>query len=180
MLRILLPVLALCVAPSALAQDWIIDHGTSSVGFQTSAFGGDVSGQFDEWTAEISLDPADLDAASITAEVHTASGSTGNGQFDDSMLANDGLAPEDFPLARFVSTDIRTTETGYEAHGVMTIRGADQPFVLPFTLDINNDHAIASARVDLARLDYGVGGSSWGDVAATVTLVLHIEADSAD
>lgn len=180
MYRFLLSALALAVTPAATAQDWTVDQAASSVGFETEAFGGTVTGTFQTWTADMTLDPADLPAASIEAEVTTLSGSTGNGQMDASMLGADGLAPEDHPVARFVSTDIRAVDGGYEAHGTMTIRGSEQPLVLPFTLAISDGRAVADARFDIMRADYGVGGSSWGDVAATVSMVLHIEADAAD
>jgi polyisoprenoid-binding protein YceI len=170
--------LAALTAP-ALAQDWTVDHDASSVGFETTVSGGAVSGGFETWTADITLDPDNLEAASIDAAVTTASGSTGNRQMDDSMLSNAGLNPTDFETARFVSDDIRATETGYEAHGTMTMRGSEQPVVMPFTLAIADGRAVADSRFVIARADFGVGGSSWGSAAAEVTLVLHIEADAA-
>jgi len=163
----------------AQAQDWSVDHDASSVGFETTVSGGAVSGAFDSWSAEITLDPANLETARIEASVTTASGSTGNRQMDDSMLSNAGLNPTDFETARFVSDDIRATDDGYEAHGVMTIRGTDRELVMPFTLDIADGRAVADASFVIARTEFGVGGSSWGSAAAEVTLQLHIEADAA-
>ncbi|WP_323762503.1 YceI family protein [Maricaulis sp.] len=164
----------------AQAQDWSVDHDASSVAFETTVSGGTVTGAFDTWTAAITLDPANLDAARIEASVTTASGSTGNRQMDDSMLSNAGLNPIDHQTARFVSDDIRATDTGYEAHGVMTIRGTERELVMPFTLDIADGRAVADASFVIARTEFGVGGSSWGSAAADVTLQLHIEADAAN
>ncbi|WP_417493765.1 YceI family protein [Maricaulis sp.] len=181
MLRILAAALALGLSPAmAVAQDWTVDHDASSVGFETTAFGGPVSGRFAAWTAAITLDPAALDGARISASVETGSGATGNGEVDAPMLGDDGLAPAAHPLARFESSDIRASDTGYEAHGVLTIRDASQPVILPFTLEIADGHAIADARLTIARSDYGVGTAGWGSTAANVTLVLHIEADAAE
>ncbi|WP_417496877.1 YceI family protein [Maricaulis sp.] len=181
MLRILAAALALGLTPAiAQAQDWTVDTEASTVGFETTAFGGPVSGQFAAWTAAITLDPADLTGASISASVVTGTGSTGSGEIDDPMLGADGLAPAAHPLALFESSDIRPTDTGYEAHGVLTIREASQPVILPFTLAITDGHAIADARLTIARSDYGVGAPGWGSTAANVTLVLHIEADAAE
>ncbi|RKQ95149.1 YceI family protein [Maricaulis maris] len=168
------------MAPTALAQDWTVDHAASSVAFETTVSGGAVTGAFDTWAAAITLDPADLENARIEASVSTASGSTGNRQMDDSMLSNAGLNPTDFETARFVSDDIRATDTGYEAHGILTIRGSDQPLVMPFTLDITDGRAVADSHFVIARTDFGVGGSSWGSAAAEIAMVLHIEADAAD
>lgn len=175
----LLLVPALLAAP-ALAQDWTVDRGASSVGFETTVSGGSVSGEFSEWSAQIALDPDNLDAARIDARVMTASGSTGNGQMDQAMLSTSGLDPAGHEAATFVSEDIRATEEGYEAHGTLTIAGTPQEIVLPFTLEIENGRAVADSRYEIARSDYGVGSSSWGSAAAQVEIVLHIEADEAE
>lgn len=181
MLRTLLTSALLAgLAAPALATDWSVDYAASQVGFRTEAFGGMTEGTFPDFQAEIRLDPADLSDARIDAEVMIAGGSTGNGQVDQSMLSADGLAPDTHPDARFVSDDIRAVDGGYEAHGTLTIRGAEQAVILPFTLAIEADRAVADAELEIARLDYGVGNSSWGETAAQVTLVLHIEADAAE
>tara|TARA_R110000868_G_scaffold24255_17_gene96083 strand:- start:447 stop:995 length:549 start_codon:yes stop_codon:yes gene_type:complete len=180
-LRILTACLALCLSPSlAAAQDWSIDHDASSVGFETTAFGSPVAGEFSDWSAQITLDPAALESAQISARVQTATGATGSNGVDDPMLGSDGLAPATHPLALFESSDIRATQTGYDAHGTLTIRDTAQPVILPFTLEIENGRAIADARLTIARTDYGVGASGWGTTAANVTLVLHIEANAAE
>jgi polyisoprenoid-binding protein YceI len=180
MLRILSASLALCLLPAmAAAQGWNVDHDASSVGFETTAFGGPVAGQFTAWSAGIVLDPDALETAQISARIETGTGSTGSSDVDDSMLSAEGLAPAAHPLALFESSDIRATATGYEAHGFLTIREAVQPVVLPFTLTIVDGRATADARLTIARSDYGVGAPGWGTTAANVTLVLHIEADAA-
>lgn len=173
------PALALVAAPAA-AQTWQVDHDASSVRFETTVSGGGVSGEFSDWSAEIVLDPDNLEAASIDARVLTSSGTTGNGQMDSTMLSDSGLNPSTYEAATFVSNDIRATEDGYEAHGTLAMAGTARDIVLPFSLEIDGDRAVADARYTLARTDYGVGSSSWGSAAAEVTLVLHIEADAAE
>ncbi|MBR9824799.1 MAG: YceI family protein [Alphaproteobacteria bacterium] len=181
MLRPLLLAAALSVfATPALAQDWSVDYEASQVGFRTEAFGGVLEGAFPEFSAEIRLDPSDLSDARIDARVMTADGSTGNGQVDQSMLSAEGLDPSNHAAARFTSEDIRAVEGGYEAQGTLNIRGMDQAVTLPFSLTIDGSRAIADAELEIARLDYGVGNSSWGETAANVTIVLHIEADAAE
>jgi polyisoprenoid-binding protein YceI len=166
---------ALLFASPAMAQDWTVDEEASSVGFVTQAFGGEVEGQFENWTATITLDPADLTGASIHAEITTASGTTGSSQIDESMLSEEGLAPETHTLASFVSSDIRAVATGYEAHGSLEIRGVEQPLVLAFTLTITGDNAVADGEFIVARTEFGVGNEGWGDTAAEVRVVLHVE-----
>jgi len=178
MLRVFLALIAFSFPASAMAQGWSVDDAASTVGFETRAFGTDVTGSFPDWSAEITLDPADLSSASLSARVETASTTSGNSQIDESMLSGDGLAPQTHPLARFVSDDIRASEMGYEAHGMMTIRGVEQALILPFTLTIEDGHAIANGQFEITRSDYGVGTANWGDSAAEVMIVLHIEADA--
>lgn len=180
MLRRVFAFAPLLVASPAFAQDWTVDPDTSAVGFETTVSGATVSGDFPDWTADITLDPDNLETARIEARVLTASGSTGNTQMDQSMLSNSGLNPVEHEAATFVSEDIRATDEGYEAHGVMTMAGSSQEIVLPFTLDISEGRAVAESRYTLARADYGVGSSSWGSAANEVTLILHIEADAAE
>lgn len=180
MLRFAALTLPALIAAPAAAQNWQVDHDDSSVGFQTTVSGGEVSGEFSDWTAEIVLDPADPGAGSIEARVLTSSGTTGNGQMDSTMLSNSGLNPSEYEAATFVSDDIRATDEGYEAHGTLAMAGTARDIVLPFTLEVDGDRAIADGRYTLARADYGVGSSSWGSAAAEVTLVLHIEADAAE
>jgi len=178
MLRTALAALFFTATP-ALAQDWTVDTDASRVGFETSAFGSTVTGEFADWSAAITLDPSDLANARIDATVSVATGSTGNGQLDQSMLSAEGLAPETHAQARFTSEDIRASANGYEAHGTLNIRGADHAVILPFSLEITDGRAVADAALEIARIDYGVGDANWGETAASVTIVLHIEADAA-
>ncbi len=175
---------AVSLTGAAAASDWHVDQAASTVGFETSVMGEALSGRFDRWTAQIHLDPDSLAAASISARVETGSGHVGGGHvgggYDETLRGEDGLAVAVQPLALFESRDIRATATGYEAHGELTIRETTRPVILPFTLVIAGDHAVADARLEIARSDYGVGADAWGSVAARVTLVLHIEAEAAN
>ena len=182
MLRTLgvLPALFLIYAADASAQDWTVDQSASAVGFETEAFGSTARGEFADWTAEIRLDPDNLDDARIRAVVMTGSGATGNGAVDEAMLGSAGLAPEDHSEAVFVSEDVRRTEAGYAAHGQLQIKGTSRDVVLPFTLEIDGDRAVADGHLEIARTDFGVGDGSWGETAAQVSIVLHIEAEAAD
>lgn len=166
------------LAAPALAQDWTLDRAASTVGFTTTAFGAPVSGAFEDFDAAITLDPDALETARIEASVSTGSGAIGNAEQDNAMKGRAGLAPEEHPLARFVSEDIRRTDEGYEAHGVLTIKGQDRPQILPFTLAVTDGRAVADGAFILRRADFGVGAAGWGDVATEVTVVLHIEADA--
>ncbi|XBQ15306.1 MAG: YceI family protein [Oceanicaulis sp.] len=169
---------ALFAAP-AFATDWVVDTEASTVGFEVTAFGSGFTGAFQDFSAEITLDPENLDAARIDATVRTGSAELSNAQYASNMQSGAGLDVESHPEARFVSEDIRATDSGYEAVGTLTIKGQSQPLTLPFTLEIDGDRAVADGSFTIERAKFGVGGSSWSDVGPRVTVNLHIEADRA-
>ena len=76
MLRRVFAFAPILVAAPAFAQDWTVDTETSSVGFETTVSGASVTGAFPDWSADITLDPDNLEAARIEARVLTASGSS--------------------------------------------------------------------------------------------------------
>lgn len=172
-----LALLAVTAAP-ALGQDWALDRAASTVGFEASAFNAPLTGEFETFSAQITLDPDNLAAARIEASVDTASVALSNSQYRSSLAGSDGLAFETHPHARFVSEDIRATETGYEAVGALTLKGETQPLTLPFTLQIEGDRAVADAAFTIDRSSFGVGAGGWSDVGPSVTVTLHIEADA--
>ena len=160
------------------AQDWALDADASSVRAETRVFGQAVTAEFDEFEAEIRFDPETLENARISARVSTGSGVIANRDFQTALVSRDGLDPQNHEEALFVSEEIVATDEGYEARGTLTIKGESRDAVLPFTVEISEGRAVAHGTLDVIRADYGVGGSAWAEVAPTVTLHLHIEADA--
>ncbi|MGY6626926.1 MAG: YceI family protein [Oceanicaulis sp.] len=164
----------------ASAQDWILDREASAVSFQITIFNAPAEARFTDFDAEITLDPADLSGARIDASVRAGSGAMDTRDYQQALLSSDGLAPRAHPDLRFVSDDIRATDAGYEAHGVLSVRNVEQPVVLAFTLDIDGDRAVARGGFEVSRSDFGISASSWGanNVGETVSVTLHIEAEA--
>ncbi|MCC5995396.1 MAG: YceI family protein [Oceanicaulis sp.] len=164
----------------ATAQDWILDREASAVSFQITIFNAPAEARFTDFDAEITLDPDDLSSARIDASVRAGSGEMDTRDYQQALLSSDGLAPRAHPEVRFVSEDVRATDDGYEAHGVLTVRDVEQPAVLAFTLEIDGARAVARGGFEVSRSDFGISASSWGagNVGETVTVSLHIEADA--
>ncbi len=176
---------ALCAAP-ALAQDWTLDPDASSVEARLSVFNAPTILSFDRFDASIELDPESLDDASINAVVYAASGVATNeagrqiSDYQNAMEGASGLDVANHEAIRFVSDTISATEDGYDAAGMLTVRGLEQPVVLSFTLEIDGDRAVAAGGFELDRTVLGMTNSSWGgNVSETVELRVHIEADRA-
>ena len=160
------------------AQDWVIDTDASQVTAETRVFGQAVTANFAEFSAEITFDPDDLENARISASVSTGSGAIPNREYQSALVSRDGLHPAEHAEAVFVSDEVVATDEGYEARGLLTIKGESRAAVLPFTVEISNGRAVAQGTLEILRADFGVGGSSWAEVAPSVTVRLHIEADA--
>jgi polyisoprenoid-binding protein YceI len=183
-------VAALLLASPAVAgpQDaWTVDPRASSLAFTASQIGAFVNGKFPNWTGEIVLDPAALAAARIDIKIEMPAVTTNNRDVDSLLKGANFLDVQKFPAARFVSTAV-TAKGGdrYEAQGKLTIRDVTRDTVLPFTLAIADDpaqpgrlRATARGRLNMKRLDFGVGQNEWagtGQVANEVTVDLTVVA----
>jgi len=164
----------------ASAQGWTLDREASAVSFQITIFNAPAEARFTDFDADITLDPDDLSGARIDASVRASSGEMDTSDYQQALLSSDGLAPRAHPELRFVSDDIRATDEGYEAHGVLSVRDVEQPAVLAFTLEIDGARAVARGGFEVSRSDFGISASSWGanNVGETVSVTLHIEADA--
>jgi polyisoprenoid-binding protein YceI len=88
--------LAATAAP-AFAQDWALDRAASTVGFEATAFNTPLTGEFEDFSAEIRLDPDNLAEARIDASVDTSSFTLSNDQYRSNLAGGDGLAVEGSP-----------------------------------------------------------------------------------
>ena len=170
---------ALALSAPALAQDWTLDADASQIRFETTAFGGTVEGGFEDFSAEITLDPDNLADAHIHAVVQTGSAVIGNSDYRETMRGRAGLNVSGFPEAVFDSSAITRDGETYRADGTLTIKGEANPAVLTFSLDITGDRAVANGEMTVMSRSFGVGASDWDGAGETVTLNLHIEADAA-
>ena len=177
---------AVAFSTSALAKDWVLDTEASSVTANLTVFNAPVTARFDRFDANITFDPNALESASINAVVYSGSGVARDdegreiSEYQDALVGSSGLDIANHEAVRFTSSSITATETGYEAVGTLTLRDMTRDVVLNFTLDINGDRAVAQGGFTLSRDDLGLVNSSWGDnIADTVELDLHIEADRA-
>lgn len=178
----LLP-LALLVSTPALASDWEIDHDASELTFETDVLDALVTGRFSEFGAAIGFDPDNLADSYIDATVRVGSGTTSTPSYTEEMLSDGGLAPDDYPTATFMSETIEASDacdTCYLARGDLILRETRLPAELPFSVTIEGDRAVADGELVIEREPFGIGGSSWGEAAAVITVTVHIEADRAE
>jgi polyisoprenoid-binding protein YceI len=111
---------------------WRLDANHSAVGFRVRHLGISwVNGQFRSWTADIVYDPANPEAASVTARIQTNSVNTNHERRDADIRSGNYLAVDSFPEMTFVSRRVeRVSGSQLRVHGDLTLRGVTRPVVL--------------------------------------------------
>ncbi len=165
----------------AFAADYTVDYANSRVSFAGEHAGSAFDGVFEEWSADVHFDPADLAGSSLKASFDLASAKTGNKMFDGTLPEKDWFHVAAHPKGHFESNVITVNEDGsYKAEGLLTLRGIEKPLSFDFTL---SDLAVApvqvSAQFPIERLAYDIGresdpGAEW--VSANITVTLDITA----
>jgi cytochrome b561/polyisoprenoid-binding protein YceI len=136
-------------------SDWQVQKGEVTI--TVKQLGSDITGQFANWTADISYDDTPdtegrhgkvniiINVASLTLGSVTTQ-AMGAGYFD----------VKTYPTASYIA-DIISGEDGPIAQGTLTIRGQSVPLDIPFDLQITGDEATASGQATLDRRDLGMG-----------------------
>ena len=140
------------------AANWTVDYGASRLTFTGRENDQVVEGAFGDFSAEIYFDPDDLAGSWILVAVAPGSAATGDSIRDSILPGGEWFNVNAYPIASFVSRDIRETGEGaYEARGTLSIKQFAREIVLPFTLESDGDTARAAGGVDLIRTDFGLG-----------------------
>lgn len=166
---------------------WRIDMAHSSVKFKVRHLGISwVSGVFSTWSADLILDPASVEAATVTARIQTGSVNTGQERRDSDIRSGNYLAVDSFPEMTFMSRRVeRVDPTHLRITGDLTLRGVTRPVTLDAemsgVLSGQRGKRIAfSATTVITRQDFGVvfnrlteGAQVVGD---QITIMIDIEA----
>lgn len=154
---------------------WTVTDGT--LGLTVVQMGSEVTGQFEDWTADIVYDEtADSDGKHGSVDVTVTIASLTLGSVTSDAKGADYLAAEDHPTATF-SADIVSRDAGHVATGTLTIKGNSVPVEMPFELTIDGDTATASGGLTVDRRDFGIGGQSEGNVGASVEIRFELTAE---
>ncbi|WP_068116603.1 cytochrome b/b6 domain-containing protein [Tropicimonas marinistellae] len=154
--------------------DWLVSDGTLAI--TVSQMGSDVSGTFADWNARIDFSETPVDGSHGTTEVTIAIGSLTLGSVTEQAMGADYFNVAAFPTATF-RADLRPGDDGtFLATGSLTLRGAEVPVDMPFTLQIDGDTATMNGSLTLDRRDFHIGDSQTNagtlgfDVAVNIAL----------
>lgn len=136
----------------------------SEIRFSAKQLGVSVSGEFQEFDAELQFDPQNLENSRVKITVDTGSATMYNREADDNLNTAPWFSAADFPQATFESSNIREISQGrYEAEGTLTIKGVSSDVVVPVQLEQSGELTTATGSLPLKRLTFNVGEGEWAD-----------------
>jgi len=171
------------IATDAVAADaapvarYASDPAKSTLEFQFMQAGAQNKGKFTKLPTTLDFSPDNLAAGKLDVTVEVGSLDTGDKERDDTLRGTDLFAVTKFPQARFTSTQITRTATGYDAVGKLTIRGVARDTHVPFSFRTVDEQGkpvgYLTGKTTIKRLDFGVGQGDWKStewVGADVTV----------
>jgi cytochrome b561/polyisoprenoid-binding protein YceI len=136
------------------ASGWSVTEGQLAI--TVAQLGSPVEGSFSSWTAAINFDESVTSgrAGDVTVDISIASLTLGS-------ISAEAAKPDYFDTALFptatFSADILREGDAYVASGILTLKGAELPMTLPFTLEIDGDTATVIGSTTLDRRAFAIG-----------------------
>jgi polyisoprenoid-binding protein YceI len=159
-----LAVVAFTATTAVNATEWQLG-ATSRIGFSFQQQGTKYSGRFETFTADINIDPANIEGGSIVGTVQTDSVNTRDYDRDSTLTDGDWFDSSNYPEAVFESTAIKAdADGGYVAEGTLTLKGSSKPATMSFTFDAADTSAVFAASMRVNRFDFNVG-AGWNDTS---------------
>jgi len=169
------------------ARSWELDKAHSNIYFSVDHIFSKVNGHFNEFTLELTFDPANLAESMFSFEIKTDSIDTNIGKRDKHLQSADFFDAGKFPTMKFESTQISDAGNGmYDVAGKITIKDQTYDLTLPLKLMGIAEHpakkgtevAGFNGTITVDRLAHGVGNGKFhemGIVGKDVEVFVSIE-----
>ncbi|WP_138935067.1 cytochrome b/b6 domain-containing protein [Roseovarius arcticus] len=145
-------------ALAEVVSGWRVEDGALNITIIQN--GSEVTGSFDDWTADITYDETpDASGVNGAVTVTVSIPSLTLGTVTAQAMGADYFAAEQWPTATF-QANLVTSGAGLIADGTLGIRDQTVPVQIPVELSINGDTANAAGQLTVNRLDYGIGTST--------------------
>ncbi|MEO9969461.1 MAG: cytochrome b/b6 domain-containing protein [Hyphomonadaceae bacterium] len=167
-------------------SNWIIDYTNSEIRFSGTHSGNDFSGIFEDWSASINFDPANISNGSATVTVATQSAKTGDTLYDNTLNAVEWFSVSAFPNATVALSNFRNDETDDNAmlaDASLTIKDVTVTVPFGFRLEEINGVTTMTGETVLSREAFNLGQESdasadW--VGAEIAVSVIVKASPAD
>jgi polyisoprenoid-binding protein YceI len=168
------PPLQALLTDGALAGEWALDPGKSSIRLKNKSMGGlvPVKGVFREVSGNgtVSVDGQ----VSGTVTIAAASIDTKNTRRDTHLRSADFFDSANHPGSTFAADGIRPSGPGVAVTGALTVRGRTRPLSFDAAASVQGDGEIwLDAEVPINRADFGLTWNLMGLVSMNNTLTIH-------
>ncbi len=135
----------------------------STIEFRIKNMGINTGGTLSGLRGTILFDEAKLSTSYFKITVDVTSIDTRSKGRDTHIKKSDFLDVLAFPVISFQSTQITAlaNQSGYRMHGMLTIKGVTKTISFPFQAKKEKSGYRFTGEMQLNRLDFGVGESSW-------------------
>lgn len=167
-----------CVMPSsALAARYSVDPETAELRYTVQ----NMVGVFRDYQADLTVEPSDLSASSLTVTVPVASADMDNALFNRYLTNRAFFDAGRHPQARFVSRSVTPKPPDQlQVSGELTLKGVTQPVTMTVTVDAPNglaafESAEPVAIHGVAEVQRSAFGIDWelDEVADRVTIEIE-------
>lgn len=142
-----------------------LDLAGSHIRFTSRQMGVPVDGAFRKFDASLAFDPDVPAAARGQLRIDLSSVDTGLREVNDEVMSVQWFDVRRHPDARFEMRQIQSQGGGrFQVNGVLSIRGISQPVIVNTVLKTHAKQAVMEGTFVMKRLDFGIGGGTWGDV----------------
>ncbi len=136
----------------------------SSITFVGKQIGAPAQGKFQTFSVDATLDPAALDQSRVKVVIDMNSVALPASDFTTEVKRKRWFDTAAFPEAIFESKQLRKLDGGgYQADGVLILKGVSKPISVPLTLKTEGLDLAAEGQFEIKRLDFNVGDGQWAD-----------------
>jgi len=154
--------------------NWKIDNEKSLVKFTMQAHGQQLVGSFQGVKGDINFDEKHLDKSSIAVTIDIATVNTGNKQRDTHLQAKEFFDAATTPAAKFVSTKIVKTDSGYVATGNFSVKATTKEITVPFTYEGTKEAGVFKGTTQIKRNDFGIGDATKPDPGNDIAISFEV------
>jgi polyisoprenoid-binding protein YceI len=168
------PALQALLTGAALAGDWTLDGGKSTIGLRSKSIWGlaPVKGVFGQVAGHGTVSPAGEVSGTIT--VDAGSIETKNATRDKHLRSADFFQAEKFPHITFSVDRMQSSSEGVTVIGQLTVRGQTRPVTFPARVSVVGSGEVRlDAEVRVNRADFGLTWNQWGAVSMKNTIIVH-------
>ncbi len=139
------------------------DQESGELRFSGVAEGTPFRGKFGEFSVRVCLSDEDLTTAGIEVTVKTGSADVGNRDGNQALKDDEFFAVDQFPEARWVSTEIARDGDDYRAEGSLSIKSLESAQPVTLSLETDGETRTLSGGAEIKRLDWDVGTGEFED-----------------